>query len=104
MLLGGLWHGANWTFVVWGAFHGSLLAFERGLGKRTVYEKFPKSFRVAITFMLVLFSWVFFRSPSLSDATAYLGCMFGFWVRTHRYCSVPKSTRCIRFSSRCYVR
>lgn len=78
MVLGGLWHGANWTFVIWGAFHGCLLAFERALGKRTVYKGFPKSFRVAITFMLVLVSWVFFRSPSLSDATAYLGCMFGF--------------------------
>ena len=63
MVLGGLWHGANWTFVIWGAFHGSLLAFERALGKRTVYKEFPKSFRVAITFMLVLVSWVFFRSP-----------------------------------------
>ena len=34
MLLGGLWHGANWTFLVWGAYHGSLLAFERWMGKR----------------------------------------------------------------------
>ena len=41
MLLGGLWHGANWTFVAWGAYHGILLAFERFRGKRSVYHALP---------------------------------------------------------------
>jgi alginate O-acetyltransferase complex protein AlgI len=77
MLLGGLWHGANWTFVAWGAFHGTLLIFERLLGKRSVYHRLPRLVRVGITFVLVLFSWVLFRSATIYDAFGYLGAMFG---------------------------
>jgi alginate O-acetyltransferase complex protein AlgI len=77
MLLGGLWHGASWTFVAWGGFHGVMLAFERMLGKKSVYAGLPRPLRVGITFVLVLISWVLFRSDSLSDAVRYLGAMFG---------------------------
>jgi alginate O-acetyltransferase complex protein AlgI len=77
MLLGGLWHGANWTFVVWGAYHGVLLAGERIVGKQSLYRRLPRQARVAITFVLVLFSWVLFRAETLSDAVQYLGIMFG---------------------------
>jgi alginate O-acetyltransferase complex protein AlgI len=77
MLLGGLWHGANWTFVIWGTYHGLLLAFERWQGKETMYAWLPRWGRVGITFVLVLFSWVLFRSPTLSYALSYMGCMFG---------------------------
>ena len=77
MLLGGLWHGANWTFVIWGGFHGSLLAFERWHGKKAPYGWLPRWLRVAATFLLVLFSWVLFRSPTLGHALSYLGAMFG---------------------------
>jgi alginate O-acetyltransferase complex protein AlgI len=77
MLLGGLWHGANWTFVVWGAFHGCMLAFERALGKRSLYNRAPRSLRIALTFGLVLISWVLFRSETMGDAWTYLGAMFG---------------------------
>lgn len=77
MLLGGLWHGANWTFIVWGAYHGLLLAVERWLGKRSVYHQWPRAVRIGATFILVLFSWVLFRSETLSDALRYFGLMFG---------------------------
>jgi alginate O-acetyltransferase complex protein AlgI len=77
MLLGGLWHGASWTFVIWGAYHGILLAFERWFGKRTLYAWLPYSGRVAVTFVLVLFSWVLFRSTSFPHALSYLKSMFG---------------------------
>jgi alginate O-acetyltransferase complex protein AlgI len=77
MLLGGLWHGAAWQFVVWGGYHGSLLAFERWMGKKSPYEWLPRPARVAMTFVLVLFSWVLFRSPTLGHAVSYLGAMFG---------------------------
>lgn len=77
MLLGGLWHGASWTFVMWGAFHGTLLGMERLLGKRSLYARFPRPARVAITFGLVLLSWVLFRSATLPEALAYMGSMFG---------------------------
>jgi alginate O-acetyltransferase complex protein AlgI len=77
MLLGGLWHGANWTFVAWGACHGSLLACERALGKQSLYHRLPRLVRVGITFALVLLGWVLFRSCTFGDAARYLGAMFG---------------------------
>ena len=77
MVLGGLWHGANWTFVLWGAFHGALLAFERALGKKSLYAGLPRPVRVATTFVLVLFSWVLFRSGSLAEALRYFAAMLG---------------------------
>jgi alginate O-acetyltransferase complex protein AlgI len=77
MLLGGLWHGANWTFVAWGAYHGALLAFERWRLKTSLYERLPRLGRIAVTFSLVLFSWVLFRAVDISHAMAYYAAMFG---------------------------
>jgi alginate O-acetyltransferase complex protein AlgI len=76
-LLCGLWHGANWTFVLWGAYHGAILVFERSMGKKTVYGKLPRPIRVLFTFVLLLFSWVLFRADNISGACQYLGVMFG---------------------------
>ena len=82
MLLGGLWHGANWTFVVWGAYHGLLLAFERWLGKQSLYHRLPRPVRSGITFVLVLFSWVLFRAATLERG--------GRLSRRHvRHCAAP---------------
>ncbi|MEO1367214.1 MAG: MBOAT family protein [Acidobacteriota bacterium] len=85
MLLGGLWHGAAWTFVVWGALHGLMLAFERWRRERLPADAGPPStarrrLRVASTFLLVLVGWVFFRAPGLGEALAYLGAMVGLGV------------------------
>ena len=77
MLLGGLWHGASWNFLVWGGIHGGWLAFERALGKESVYHRLPSALRVALTFLIVLVAWVFFRADTLPDAWRYLQCMFG---------------------------
>jgi alginate O-acetyltransferase complex protein AlgI len=77
MLLGGLWHGASWNFVIWGGLHGSFLAFERMQGKTAPYWRLPAPIRVAITFVLVLITWVFFRAPDLPSAGRYLASMFG---------------------------
>ncbi len=78
MLLGGLWHGAQWQFVVWGGLHGLLLAAERANGRRALAGAgLPRPIRVASTFVLVLITWVFFRAASLPDALEYLAAMFG---------------------------
>ena len=72
MLLGGLWHGAAWTFVVWGGLHGTLLALERARGKTALYGRLPRPVRVGVTFMLVSIGWVFFRAADLGEAMRYL--------------------------------
>jgi alginate O-acetyltransferase complex protein AlgI len=77
MLLGGLWHGASWNFVIWGAIHGGWLAFERAQGKDSAYRTLPAAARTVITFGIVLVAWVFFRAETLPQALTYLGCMFG---------------------------
>jgi alginate O-acetyltransferase complex protein AlgI len=77
MLLGGLWHGAAWNFVIWGAVHGALLAAERARGKSPLYAWLPSSARVMVTFAIVLVTWVFFRAPDLPSAFRYLGTMAG---------------------------
>jgi alginate O-acetyltransferase complex protein AlgI len=77
MLLGGLWHGAAWTFVIWGALHGTILCLERLRGKTSVYERLPGALQTGITFVVVLFTWVFFRSPDLPAALEYCGRMLG---------------------------
>ncbi len=81
MLLGGLWHGAAWNFVVWGALHGALLALERLRGKAALYGVLPAPLRVAATFTIVLFTWVFFRAPDLPQAVRYLGDMLALGER-----------------------
>ena len=72
MLIGGLWHGAAWNFVIWGGLHGLLLAAERVRGKAAIYGALPPPLRVALTFTIVLVTWVFFRAPDLPQAVAYL--------------------------------
>lgn len=78
MVLGGLWHGAKWNFVLWGAFHGLLLAFERWRDKRSIYDALPRPGRIALTFLLMLFSWVLFRADNLTTAVDYFQAMLGF--------------------------
>jgi alginate O-acetyltransferase complex protein AlgI len=75
MLVGGLWHGASWTFVIWGGIHGGMLALERLRGKRRLL---PYPFRVATTFLIVCLAWVFFRAETLPQAVSYFGSLFGF--------------------------
>jgi alginate O-acetyltransferase complex protein AlgI len=63
MLLGGLWHGASWTFVFWGALHGAYLVVERAVSVRI-----PKALQLFLVFNLTCFAWVFFRAHSFSNA------------------------------------
>jgi alginate O-acetyltransferase complex protein AlgI len=81
MLLGGLWHGANWTFIVWGGIHGLGLSVERlWIGKETERPNaLTLWFRRAVTFAVVCFAWLFFRAKSLTEAGHMLAAM-GTWV------------------------
>lgn len=85
MLLGGLWHGASWNFVIWGGIHGLLLGSERLFGKKPFYSGLPRFFQIGLTYVFVLIAWVFFRAETFSLAMTYLGSMFGV-------ASVPESS------------
>jgi alginate O-acetyltransferase complex protein AlgI len=68
MLIGGIWHGAAWNFVAWGAIHGSWLIAERMLGSRVSAYPIPSWLRVGLTFMGVSLAWIPFRSSSLEKS------------------------------------
>jgi alginate O-acetyltransferase complex protein AlgI len=81
MLLGGLWHGANWTFVVWGGLHGLYLSIERMLRQRYGgWRPGPLAFFAlgVLTYALVNLTWVFFRAPDFAGAWSMLRGMTGF--------------------------
>ena len=87
MLLGGLWHGARWNFVVWGGLHGAYLAIHKfGLARRgrpPDIDSAPRltpglALKIAGTFVLVDFAWIFFRCASLADALGFLHGIFTF--------------------------
>jgi len=77
MLLGGLWHGAAWNFVIWGGIHGALLMLERLMGKKSFYRALPRPAKILLTFVIVCFAWAFFRADNLSRALTYCGSMLG---------------------------
>ena len=79
MLLGGLWHGANWNFMIWGGYHGLILSLERALGQAKHRERgwtIGDVPRALMTFILASVGWVFFRAGSVHDARLIIGRLF----------------------------
>ncbi len=100
MLVGGLWHGASWNFVAWGAMHGFALAAHRlwnnimGFGKNHRYGWFLHAVCVVVTFHFVCLGWVFFRNTSFDNSLTMLGLIFSnfkpqiFWQLVQGYWGV----------------
>jgi D-alanyl-lipoteichoic acid acyltransferase DltB (MBOAT superfamily) len=92
-LLSGLWHGANWTFIIWGSIHGTLILFSRFLQKYvkklngfislSVPEHFKIFLNIIITFHMVTFAWIFFRANSIGDAFYILINVFNMDNTSH---------------------
>ncbi len=76
-LASGFWHGANWNFLIWGAFHGAFMVIDK-LGWGRISERIPSFFTIPLTFITVLVSWVFFRIEDIGLAWRYLARMFAF--------------------------
>jgi alginate O-acetyltransferase complex protein AlgI len=76
MLLGGLWHGASWNFVIWGGYHGVLLAIERMVWGRREHTGLSRIPLTVLTFLLVSIGWVFFRAKTLAGAVFVVEQMF----------------------------
>lgn len=79
-LVSGIWHGANWTYIVWGCMHGILQIIEKALGlnKLKVENGWVKALRIVITFLVVNFAWIFFRMPTIGDACGVIVRIFDF--------------------------
>lgn len=76
-LFSGIWHGANWTFIVWGCMHGVCQIVEKILGQQKCnYGTFGKGVKIIITFLLVNFAWIFFRMPTLEEACKVIARIF----------------------------
>jgi alginate O-acetyltransferase complex protein AlgI len=92
MLLGGLWHGAGWNFLIWGGLHGLYLCvnhlWQAWRGDRASESGlFAKAFSWAITFAAVVLAWVFFRAKTLDGAWQMLSSLFGFEAGSSAYAS-----------------
>jgi alginate O-acetyltransferase complex protein AlgI len=88
MVVSGLWHGAAWTFVIWGAVHAIGRFATRELEQTEFYaNKVPKIFKQAFVFTFVGFAWIFFRSPNISDAWLIVSRIFTSGI-TNPYCPV----------------
>jgi alginate O-acetyltransferase complex protein AlgI len=92
MLLGGLWHGASWNFVIWGALHGVYLGVHRAIrpaldalaARGALWSHALKVSGIALTFAVVAFTWLFFRSATFELTQQYLAGLFaGTWTWTH---------------------
>ena len=86
MVLSGLWHGAAWTFVIWGAIHAISRFATRKLERTEFYKKLvPKIFKQIIVFLLVSFAWIFFRATNINDAWLIVSRIFTSGI-TNPYC------------------
>jgi len=72
-MVSGLWHGANWTFIVWGMIHGIINSIEALAAKYKIKNNLPSFLKMALTFSIVCFAWIFFRANHVSDAFLLIG-------------------------------
>lgn len=78
-LVSGIWHGANWTFIVWGCMHGIYQIVEKILGQQKCsYGIFGKGVKIVTTFLLVNFAWIFFRMPTLAEGYGVIARIFDY--------------------------
>lgn len=83
MFLGGLWHGAAWSYAVWGTVHGVVLALEHVLRNRVNLGEsaIVRALQMLGVFVVVTFAWLLFQLPNFADAVAYMQCMLTHWDR-----------------------
>jgi alginate O-acetyltransferase complex protein AlgI len=75
----GFWHGANWTFLAWGAYHGAWLVTERATAWGRALERLPRVLATPLTFLFVMLGWVLFRADDLDHAIGFFGRLFKWY-------------------------
>jgi D-alanyl-lipoteichoic acid acyltransferase DltB (MBOAT superfamily) len=76
MLLSGFWHGASWNFILWGFIHAALHVSGKVIGKIRVMAKIPLAFKRVLVFILIVFTWIFFKSENAGDAFIFIERIF----------------------------
>lgn len=85
-LVSGVWHGANWTFVLWGCLHGICQIVEKATGQQMCdNSRLVRGFRILVTFLLVNFAWIFFRMPTVKDACGVVARIFNPMLPMHLF-------------------
>lgn len=85
-LVSGIWHGANWTFILWGCMHGIFQIIEKMTGQQKCdFGRLGRILKILVTFLLVNFAWIFFRMPSLEDATGIVARIFNPTLPLHLF-------------------
>lgn len=103
MVLGGLWHGASWNFVIWGTLHGGALAVNRAWQRKGLFG-LPRIVAVVATFHFVCFAWIFFRAPSFGHATAVLERIGSLSTETPNLAPKVMAALAIGFATHFYPR
>jgi alginate O-acetyltransferase complex protein AlgI len=93
-LLSGLWHGANWTFVLWGAYNGFFLILDK-LCWLKLSVKLPHFLRVGLTLFFIMLGWVLFRAKDITQVKYYLKAMFSPWHVTPAYIDMTPDITCM---------
>lgn len=75
-LISGIWHGASWNFIIWGAYHGFFLSLDK-VGKQLKLKEWPSLISIPVTLVLIMMGWVFFRAETLPQAITFLRALFG---------------------------
>lgn len=83
-LLSGLWHGANWTFVLWGAYHGLFLVLDKWVWLK-MHVHLPKIMRLGITLFLIMLGWVIFRASDFTQMLVFFKALFNPFLNTNAY-------------------
>lgn len=99
MILGGIWHGANWTFVVWGMWHGGLMAIERAMGAKHKETVWPRAIAWPLTMVLVMLGWVVFCAETLADA----GTMYAGMAGVHGIAMRPELVTLTTVTELCFL-
>lgn len=96
MLLGGLWHGSSWNFIIWGGIHGFVLAVEKFLKSKGVLEKIGplSNLGYPMTFSIVIFAWIFFRTQNLDEAFTAIKKIIDFKISAPYIGDINVITNC----------
>ena len=84
-LLTGVWHGPTWNYIVWGGLNGCFIVLERLIRDKKIYKMIPSAIKMITTFLIIFFSWQFFRFSTMGESITFISNMFGSYDESEVY-------------------